>query len=135
MLDSCRAMEAEGFSVTYLPVKANGIINIKVTDPMFKSVETCYLSVWRFIFTSQNFTNSLKEFSTIFVGYAHSWPLHFVSVSLSLRNICSLGKITYYMVVDIVWLPVSSSAITDDVMFCLCCIIRTLRMLSPPLHL
>ncbi len=28
MLDSCRAMESEGFEVTYLPVKTNGIIDI-----------------------------------------------------------------------------------------------------------
>lgn len=30
MLDSCRAMENEGFSVTYLPVQNNGIIDLKV---------------------------------------------------------------------------------------------------------
>ena len=30
MLDSCRAMESEGFEVTYLPVQENGIIDIKV---------------------------------------------------------------------------------------------------------
>lgn len=28
MLDSCRAMENEGFEVTYLPVKPNGIIDM-----------------------------------------------------------------------------------------------------------
>lgn len=26
MLDSCRALEAEGFTITYLPVQSNGII-------------------------------------------------------------------------------------------------------------
>ena len=30
VLDSCRAMESEGFEVTYLPVQENGIINLKV---------------------------------------------------------------------------------------------------------
>ncbi|XP_048352876.1 cysteine desulfurase, mitochondrial isoform X2 [Sphaerodactylus townsendi] len=29
VLDSCRALEAEGFNVTYLPVKKNGIIDLK----------------------------------------------------------------------------------------------------------
>ncbi|KAK3608075.1 hypothetical protein CHS0354_031063 [Potamilus streckersoni] len=29
VLDSCRALEAEGFDVTYLPVQKNGIINMK----------------------------------------------------------------------------------------------------------
>jgi cysteine sulfinate desulfinase/cysteine desulfurase-like protein len=30
VLDSCRAIENEGFSVTYLPVKQNGEIDLKV---------------------------------------------------------------------------------------------------------
>lgn len=29
MLDSCRALEGEGFKVTYLPVKSNGLINLE----------------------------------------------------------------------------------------------------------
>lgn len=28
MLDSCRALEGEGFKVTYLPVQQNGIIKL-----------------------------------------------------------------------------------------------------------
>ncbi|CAC5375183.1 iscS [Mytilus coruscus] len=31
VLDSCRALEAEGFRVTYLPVQPNGIIDLKVS--------------------------------------------------------------------------------------------------------
>lgn len=33
MLDSCRALEMEGFRVTYLPVQKNGLIDLKVSDP------------------------------------------------------------------------------------------------------
>ena len=32
MLDSCRAMESEGFEVTYLPVQTNGLVDLKVLD-------------------------------------------------------------------------------------------------------
>lgn len=30
VLDSCRALEVEGFDVTYLPVQPNGIVDMKV---------------------------------------------------------------------------------------------------------
>ena len=30
MLDSCRALESEGFDVTYLPVMKNGLIDLQV---------------------------------------------------------------------------------------------------------
>ena len=30
MLDSCRALEGEGFDVTYLPVMKNGLIDLQV---------------------------------------------------------------------------------------------------------
>lgn len=29
MLDSCRALEAEGFKITYLPVQTNGIVSLE----------------------------------------------------------------------------------------------------------
>ena len=32
VLDSCRALEIEGFEVTYLPVKKNGIIDLQVIN-------------------------------------------------------------------------------------------------------
>ncbi|XP_055541544.1 cysteine desulfurase, mitochondrial [Wyeomyia smithii] len=32
VLDSCRALEAEGFRVTYLPVQQNGLINLEALD-------------------------------------------------------------------------------------------------------
>lgn len=31
MLDSCRALEAEGFDVSYLPVQTNGILDLQVS--------------------------------------------------------------------------------------------------------
>lgn len=31
VLDSCRVLEAEGFDITYLPVKDNGLIDLKVS--------------------------------------------------------------------------------------------------------
>lgn len=36
VLDSCRVMENEGFEVTYLPVKANGIIDLDVLRESFR---------------------------------------------------------------------------------------------------
>ena len=32
MLDSCRSLEQEGFRVTYLPVKPNGLIDLAVLE-------------------------------------------------------------------------------------------------------
>ena len=37
MLDSCRALESEGFDVTYLPVMENGLINLQVRQKIQKS--------------------------------------------------------------------------------------------------
>uniref|UniRef100_UPI000180B633 cysteine desulfurase, mitochondrial n=1 Tax=Ciona intestinalis TaxID=7719 RepID=UPI000180B633 len=36
VLDSCRALENEGFKVTYLPVKPNGIVDLKVLEESFQ---------------------------------------------------------------------------------------------------
>jgi len=35
-LDSCRALESEGFDVTYLPVMKNGLIDLQVMYASFK---------------------------------------------------------------------------------------------------
>lgn len=32
VLDSCRVLETEGFDITYLPVKSNGLIDLKVSS-------------------------------------------------------------------------------------------------------
>ena len=33
VLDSCRALEAEDFDITYLPVQTNGLVDMKVSIP------------------------------------------------------------------------------------------------------
>lgn len=44
MLDSCRALEGEGFQITYLPVKENGIIDMKELDKAL-TPETSLVSI------------------------------------------------------------------------------------------
>jgi cysteine desulfurase len=44
VLDSCRALEAEGFSVTYLPVKLNGLVDLEVLSNAIRP-ETAIVSV------------------------------------------------------------------------------------------
>lgn len=44
VLDSCRSLESEGFDVTYLPVKTNGLIDLNVLKASIKS-ETVLVSV------------------------------------------------------------------------------------------
>lgn len=44
VLDSCRALEAEGFRITYLPVGSNGIISLEELDRAITS-ETSLVSV------------------------------------------------------------------------------------------
>ncbi|CAL8351247.1 cysteine desulfurase [Gadus morhua] len=36
VLDSCRVLEAEGFSVSYLPVKANGLVDLELLEASFR---------------------------------------------------------------------------------------------------
>mmetsp|Transcript_23961 Transcript_23961/g.35171 ORF Transcript_23961/g.35171 Transcript_23961/m.35171 type:complete len:486 (+) Transcript_23961:19-1476(+) len=45
VLDSCRAMEAEGFKVTYLPVQQNGLIDIDELKAAIRPGETILVSV------------------------------------------------------------------------------------------
>ena len=44
VLDSCRQLEAEGFEVTYLPVKTNGLIDLKDLEAAFRP-DTSLVSV------------------------------------------------------------------------------------------
>ncbi len=44
MLDSCRQLEQEGFQVTYLPVKSNGLVDLNVLEQSIRP-ETSILSV------------------------------------------------------------------------------------------
>ena len=44
VLDSCRSLEAEGFEVSYLPVKTNGLIDIKQLEDTIRP-DTSLVSV------------------------------------------------------------------------------------------
>lgn len=44
MLDSCRALEGEGFKITYLPVKENGIIDMNELEKAL-TPETSLVSI------------------------------------------------------------------------------------------
>lgn len=44
VLDSCRALEMEGFQVTYLPVGKNGLIDLKTLESSFRP-DTCLVSI------------------------------------------------------------------------------------------
>ncbi|XP_028391832.1 cysteine desulfurase, mitochondrial-like isoform X2 [Dendronephthya gigantea] len=44
VLDSCRSLEAEGFEVTYLPVKTNGIIDMKQLESVIRA-DTSLVSI------------------------------------------------------------------------------------------
>ena len=43
MLDSCRNLEQEGFDVTYLPVKRNGLVDLKELDAAIRPDTVCGL--------------------------------------------------------------------------------------------
>lgn len=44
VLDSCRALESEGFDVTYLPVQTNGIVDLQVFKEAIRP-DTCIVSI------------------------------------------------------------------------------------------
>lgn len=44
MLDSCRALEGEGFKVTYLPVQQNGIVDLQELEKAL-TPETSLVSI------------------------------------------------------------------------------------------
>lgn len=48
MLDSCRVLQDEGFDVTYLPVKENGLIDLKQLEEAIRP-DTCLVSVRRLL--------------------------------------------------------------------------------------
>lgn len=60
MLDSCRALEGEGFQVTYLPVQTNGIINMEDLEKAL-TPETSLVSI-------MTVNNEIGEFSFIFLS-------------------------------------------------------------------
>lgn len=48
VLDSCRVLQDEGFDVTYLPVKENGLIDLKQLEEAIRP-DTCLVSVRRLL--------------------------------------------------------------------------------------
>ena len=51
VLDSCRVLQDEGFDVTYLPVKENGLIDLKQLEEAIRP-DTCLVSVRHCLFFS-----------------------------------------------------------------------------------
>lgn len=45
VLDSCRAMEAEGFEVTYLPVQSSGLVDLDELQSVIRPGETSLVSI------------------------------------------------------------------------------------------
>lgn len=62
MLDSCRALEGEGYKITYLPVQHNGIINLEDLEKAL-TPETSLVSIMTINNEIGNATNTQKEYN------------------------------------------------------------------------
>lgn len=63
VLDSCRHLETEGFKVTYIPVKENGLIDLKVLEEAL-TPETCLVSIMA-VNNEIGVVQPLKEIGTL----------------------------------------------------------------------
>ena len=53
MLDSCRALEQEGFDVTYLPVQKSGLVDLKELEAAVRPDTVCVLLSTSVLFSLQ----------------------------------------------------------------------------------